>query len=1583
MFTQKPWIAAHSVFLDNSIGKRFRENEQGRFGSTGGRFAPRVFEVLKNSGFTLLSGIGLAAVGLGVKTLVVGLGAVPVWGIFAIQPFWMLIYSAVSAGIVQGWMKKLSGFVTWSGSDLYTQDQAIEADKRYNARVLGTEIGVDETRNPNPVARYMTGDPEVRYLESLSSFYRLVAVWRAKVTGGNIDSSTDAYLVNLDHFTKSVGRYFAEEATRKSYVTSDTEKRDRYNLFGKFDPLLNPRLEVFFAEYRDSFAEAAAEKNDGKMIAILGELGLDGSATNVYRDETLEPTRGGKSTVAVNHFRELMNEKTTPILTERDIIHPILNPFVRHLPRSIMAILGILLFNPFGPTSGLSSLSFLVESAPTAISSFVISSIFPYIGLLAILMVVFSLYTIVKEIRRVPVLDGYSGWGRLRALAPLALALALLVVVGTANVEFGSQAVGFLIAAVLLSESLSLGLFNRSLIGLSIFYHLRPVANVGATRNIVLDFLHHGLFLLLSVFIGGYVYGWFFEHTEAFKAMTGFDLSVSFQLFGGMAFFMSLGVMLLHFATGVFLRAVFAWVYPANKPGSLPYQWDEIKRRSIESPKKTAVIMAGGQPGASQQFVSGSPKALMDTYDFLKNHDPRTEVFVRVLVEQAQKQGIMAEPKEWLQALFEVEQQKGTTLWNPHIQIYDTSLDADLYFGDILSDPEQRKLVEYGWRLQRHLTTLAPAGAHTFDTFVNTIDMALAAKNAGILDKQIFYFVHNQYEGHKFNKKHNPKSYADDPSKRVDEIKQRIKHVRLMRHLGAEAYMVYNATAQPSKSALMNAIYAVPENLPKIGSALILDRNASTLELKNFINDLHLIRGDENIAILVSNRNTTLTATEVGDASRSIERGHGNALSGVPDLVGTGWGNFMRVSYWDMVTAMSHSQYPLARLRPQGARAADFQRKMFGAVPLWMNQPGISEDYWAVLAETRNLVNLGKTPKAAVSRALWFKFRESYALNEWELAPNRWSSGLAQTERDPLMQRINEYGPLSYFDREQRQSAADFYHITPYAFLSLFLTPLLILWGASPFVGVAIHLFALGFILNQILTLHSLAAAIRDSGFSGFLRWFTTRARDIRLFAPRLALEAIGYFFGLFGYQSTYRFLLSGAKGMRDERQPLSKAWASQENWTQRLLFVMVVGLVLTSLNVYVFWHYLDVLNVAMMIIPLWFSTSIFLGPFVALTKPGKYISGGAGDTVIKYLGYVFSVIVWLVISGLTINSFGGSPLTFVGLAAVYLAITIGLYGWASKKPAAGTDAYTKTARAFSQFTRGNLTGYFMFIWFAMAPLYTQIGFQTIFGGSSMVYLVLTEILSFIGLWPVTWTTPFVGALAFIGFYIGASMLRFLLSIKSMLPNYEKKWKKLWDWYDAARPGLLAGGKYYELAALDALLLEIGILIQQEAYRRVDTALAEAKAILKQTGVAPPAPAPKKAAEEARKKAAAEEKRLADEHKAQARQRATQAGVPILETDSVETIDQKIAAKREADQKKATEEKRTGPSGTRAAEMRAPSPNAYTLVPSNAGARLSWWTQLFGGESPERDSLDSIAQGIQDPEFRARFRNVRQFYSSR
>ncbi len=395
------------------------------------------------------------------------------------------------------------------------------------------------------------------------------------------------------------------------------------------------------------------------------------------------------------------------------------------------------------------------------------------------------------------------------------------------------------------------------------------------------------------------------------------------------------------------------------------------------------------------------------------------------------------------------------------------------------------------------------------------------------------------------------------------------------------------------------------------------------------------------------------------------------------ETLGTGWGNIQAIYYGRVQRALCDTNTPKMPLTAAAARGATFGDRCEGLIGFGPHAIGISEDIWGVTQAAHNALALGYQVKFRRSRAMWHKLRECWSHAEWLSAFPRWSGGYLQMMLDPIMQRINDGGPLSVFAKEIRASGGRFFLSAPFALLSILLMPLAIICDISPFVQILVLLWNLGLVMNQVLTALGLVACLEGTGFNrltafagagaaailgqevpafnsftlplvvaGFLaggfclglgRWLYYRGRDVMLFGPQLVIHALGQV-----VRQSLEFVLSGASandakavnmafrtwvGPREDRP-----FETYQNFVNLRTVVWGVGLGSLLLNLFALAN-LDFLNVLLLLPSLMFSVSALVGPFLMQPKAGSH--WGAVVWAPKLLGWLASFIFYLLVAWL------------------------------------------------------------------------------------------------------------------------------------------------------------------------------------------------------------------------------------------------------------------------------------------------------------------------------------------------------------
>jgi hypothetical protein len=648
---------------------------------------------------------------------------------------------------------------------------------------------------------------------------------------------------------------------------------------------------------------------------------------------------------------------------------------------------------------------------------------------------------------------------------------------------------------------------------------------------------------------------------------------------------------------------------------------------------------------------------------------------------------------QWFNNLYALEKKHEVTLWHPLqlvIRGEPAAVRPELGLNLIVDDAGQREQLLAAWHVRRWLVTMMSGAGHAQDTAINLVDIALRVAQERLGARTAFYLIQNKYDNSDQNR---PSQVLYDEG----ELGQRDKLARLLMEMtpGSRAYNINDWTPFGFKAGGLVGMDLVHEESLKLTNMLVLDRNANAHDLESLMADLRLALCDPGVVIVIPGRSTTNTLTAVGQSSQLIEEGQRALTRGVmllggvgAETLGTGWGNIQAVYYGRVQRALCDPDTPKMPLTRPTLRGAPFGDRWEGLIGFGPHAVGISEDIWGVTQAAHNALALGYQVKFHRSRTVWHKIRESWSHAEWFSAFPRWSGGYLQMMLDPMMQRINDEGPLSVFAKEIRANGGRFFLSAPSALFSILAMPLAIIWDFSPFVQILILLWNLGFVMNQVLTVLGLVACVESTGFSlitaalgaagagiavataeglgpfaapfvvlGFLvggfamglgRWLYYRVRDAILFGPQLVIHALGQV-----VRQSLEFVLSGASANDAKAVNIAfRAWVGPredrpfegyQNFVNLRTVVWGVGLGSLFLNLFALAN-LDFLNVLLLLPSLMFSVSTLIGPFLMNPKPGR----GLGRKVWapKLLGWIgsllfYGLVTWLVARGGWLRGFG------------------------------------------------------------------------------------------------------------------------------------------------------------------------------------------------------------------------------------------------------------------------------------------------------------------------------------------------------
>ncbi|HUL51272.1 MAG TPA: hypothetical protein VLU94_01675 [Candidatus Nitrosotalea sp.] len=735
-------------------------------------------------------------------------------------------------------------------------------------------------------------------------------------------------------------------------------------------------------------------------------------------------------------------------------------------------------------------------------------------------------------------------------------------------------------------------------------------------------------------------------------------------------------------------------------------------RTNAPNPATLGVVYMSGDDLSSRKLT---PDLLMTRWMLLKNKFSSDGLhLISGLLEKPDDQSL----EQWFSILHKAEDQSDVTLWHPSQLMIEGEIarfPVESGLNITVKSAEERDRLLSAWHLRRWLVTMMSTAGHSQDTGVNLVDIALRLEHEGLSARTVFYLIQNKYDDAENNR---PSQSAYDRG----ELGQRNKLARLLEAVapGSRAHSLQNWTPFGFKAGGLTGTDLIHEESLKLTTLLLLDRNATVHDLDALMADVQCALNDPNVVIVVPGRSTTNTRTAIGQGSQMVEEGHRSFLKGLMTLMGgnaseclgTGWGNILGNQYGLVQRALVNGTAPEMPLTSRMRRGASFALKLEGLIGFGPHAVGISEDTWAVSQATHNAIALGLRPRFLLSRSIWHKIRETWSHSEWLSSFPRWSGGYLQMMHDPIMQQINDFGPLSVFAREMRANSGRFYLTALFTLLNILLMPLAIILDVTPFVEILIVLWNFGFVMNQILTVHGLQTYLESSGFRrvpaligallfgglsirvpdlkpaapalavlGFLvggfgvglgRWWSSRLRDVILFGPQLVLHALGQF-----VRQSLEFVVSGAspedaKGVnmayRCAAGPREDRPVERFNTLLNLRTVVwVVGFLSLVLNM-VALSGLDLLNVLMLLPSLLFSVSALVGPFVMAPPVGN--NSGFRDTIGRVLGWASTILFYVGVSCL-IGSSGAmiwiGAFLVIGLAT-YLLWHTGRYAGYHRK---------------------------------------------------------------------------------------------------------------------------------------------------------------------------------------------------------------------------------------------------------------------------------------------------------------------------
>ena len=666
-----------------------------------------------------------------------------------------------------------------------------------------------------------------------------------------------------------------------------------------------------------------------------------------------------------------------------------------------------------------------------------------------------------------------------------------------------------------------------------------------------------------------------------------------------------------------------------------------------EGSRPHAILETGGQPMASLALRMGKDKAL-ETY--MSNYDngllPNRTPALKTIVDENGRRMTRDEIKEALEFLLRKEAKNNTTLFGEDAIVVNgrglneiqRRIPSDLLFR--VNNEREARLLRLGHSIEHFITTLAAPAASQRDSVFYLVRLSLAMKASGVADRSTLLIQSNKYN------KGKPENDGKDPSPRLlyTNAGKRVEfdeRQRLARYIeavsGVKTEVVHNFTQNGMKSG---AQFGSGEGLKEVKYLHILDRNAQTFDLLAQVLDYRRLFQNPNLSVIFPARGTSNEMHPVGGQSGLNEGGFSafqdaaiNELGGyLAESISIGWETIVKMPTIPMVEAFAD---PLAEYR---FNTTDPLAREFGLFPVALNYPHQSEDYLQALINMAAASALGRNPEIGVSWSYSFKFREAVRMVEMVLARPRWSGGgdAGQFGRDPFFQRITFLGTtFSIFQKDWQRNRARYYILNWFGMFNILITPVLILSGYTPFAGILLLFWNIGFFFNQILSVVSLGVFIKRAGFwAGTALWLANRFRDMVRFGPLVFIEVYGVLDSLIkDKRFPFDFGLSAGAKLMDYDPRLWDAMLKNRETAILFRWIFFTGLGATIINLFAIAN-LDLLNAIMLFPTLVFSVGIMIGSFsyAHFKGPGPSLFG-IYRWLPRWIGFILGTFIFVIIS--------------------------------------------------------------------------------------------------------------------------------------------------------------------------------------------------------------------------------------------------------------------------------------------------------------------------------------------------------------
>ncbi|MDD5774772.1 MAG: HEAT repeat domain-containing protein, partial [Candidatus Omnitrophica bacterium] len=274
----------------------------------------------------------------------------------------------------------------------------------------------------------------------------------------------------------------------------------------------------------------------------------------------------------------------------------------------------------------------------------------------------------------------------------------------------------------------------------------------------------------------------------------------------------------------------------------------------------------------------------------------------------------------------------------------------------------------------------------------------------------------------------------------------------------------------------------------------------------------------------------------------------------------------------------------------------------------------------------------------ALTNSLGRKQRESYYKSAGKSAHSRWGGGLIKMHYSPILQMIHIFGQDALLERIATLNDNTFYYLVAFALLNNMLLILGTIFNFVPFTGLALLLAGMAAVFTEVLLGNAISAHIRARGFGqGLYSFFRYLPQTFQTFAPNVLVNFTGVDFkGLRGMTNVFDASGSG------DNYDISNWWTIRKYKALKnalrptmLQAIFWVGIIADIMAIIAFGFGLDLGNLIMLILPLWFISSISIGIYITGNLPGEnsklgYYAGWVLGMACSVIGLV-ALKLWLV----------------------------------------------------------------------------------------------------------------------------------------------------------------------------------------------------------------------------------------------------------------------------------------------------------------------------------------------------------------